>query len=286
MWINDWIPTLERWKRGYELRVGDIIFDGSGNPQPIKELVTSNEIISRVNIGDGSYIDTHKGELLKVGDRCASHINKDRTHFINISELDNISINTIAGTPKHYVANIDTVNYVNQNLNIPPYILGCLIGNAQKRHKDNEILRNSVDGDGKIPEIYRTAPLRDRKELLAGIMDTNGIFDAGKNSSAFGTNNPLLALDLRELICSLGGTAYIKERNGTGTKYFSYFALPFNPFKDNDREYSKWSYYKSKKYKPLDSIIVLDELETVIPLIRGDEYLQGRWYITKRYEAS
>ena len=283
MWINDWIPTLEKWKRGYELRVGDIIFNGEGNPVPILELLENTQTIKRINIEDGSYIDSHKGEYIKVGRRFSFTKNKDNSEFIDINAHDNFSINNTLNIPLFYVYKCNIPNYVNQFLKIDPYVLGCLIGNAQFNTKDNEILINSVDINGKIPETYRTAPMEDRKMLLLGMMDTNGSFNSIRRMNSFVTNNPLLAIDIHELISSLGGTCYRTEKSGYGKKYYLFFVLQDPPFLQNYKEKDKWVYYKPKDYKSLDSIINLDKLETIIPIVRGSEYLQGKWYITKKY---
>ena len=283
MWINDWIPTLEKWKRGYELRIGDVIFNGEGNPTPILELRESVCTIKRINIEDGTYIDCHKGEFIKVGRRFSITKNKDNSEFINVNSHDNFSINNSLNVPLFYVYKCNIPKYVNQFLNIEPYVLGCLIGNAQLKRKDNEILVENIDKDGKIPEIYRTAPIDDRKMLLSGIMDTNGTFNSVRHMNSFRTNNPLLAIDIHELILSLGGTCYRTENSRSDMKYFLFFILPYPPFLQNNKEKNKWVYNKTKDYKTLNNIINLDKLETVIPIVKENEYLQGKWYITKKH---
>ena len=118
------------------------------------------------------------------------------------------------------------------------------------------------------------------------MLDTNGIFNLDRHTNSFGTDNPILAIHIHELICSLGGTCVRSEERGAGKKYFLYFCLTFNPFKQKLREYDKWYYDKQKDYKSLDSIVELEKLETIIPIVRGGEYLQGRWYISKKYEKN
>lgn len=77
-----------------------------------------------------------------------------------------------------------------------------------KPHKQNRIVAairelglkvNSCDKF--IPSIYKTASIHDRKELLAGLIDTDGTFNE------YCTNSDRLASDFIWLVRSLGGTA-------------------------------------------------------------------------------
>jgi hypothetical protein len=64
-----------------------------------------------------------------------------------------------------------------------------------------------------IPDIYRYNSVETRIAILQGLFDTDG--HAGKNGVTFvefTTTSKLLAEDVREIVQSLGGTTYIKEK--------------------------------------------------------------------------
>lgn len=62
-----------------------------------------------------------------------------------------------------------------------------------------------------IPDQYKYGSIEQRLELIKGLMDTDGYNDRGKNAE-YATVSEQLALDVREVLQSLGYTAKIKER--------------------------------------------------------------------------
>lgn len=66
-----------------------------------------------------------------------------------------------------------------------------------------------------IPEIYKYSNIADRLALLRGLMDTDGCVKANGECS-YTTTSKQLALDVIELVQSLGGRALLRERNKVG----------------------------------------------------------------------
>lgn len=62
-----------------------------------------------------------------------------------------------------------------------------------------------------IPAAYQTAPIVDRWQLLRGLMDTDGTVDTRGNAS-FTTVSRQLAVDVQQLVWSLGGVCTITNR--------------------------------------------------------------------------
>jgi hypothetical protein len=81
-----------------------------------------------------------------------------------------------------------------------------------------------------IPSAYFTSSVQQRKDLLAGLLDSDGT--CSTNKAKFATGSYALALDIILLIRSLGGIASLSSslRNGE-TEYTVLFRTPFNPFK-------------------------------------------------------
>lgn len=103
-----------------------------------------------------------------------------------------------------------------------------------------------------IPEPYKMASIRQRIDLLSGLMDTDGTIDKD-GSMEYDTTSKRLAEDVVWLVRSLGGVSFIK---GTIKKTFYYspervkimgkdcyrvtLKLPFNPFHVESKS-ARWS---------------------------------------------
>jgi hypothetical protein len=98
-----------------------------------------------------------------------------------------------------------------------------------------------------IPDIYMLGDIEQRKELLAGLLDTDG-YITPKGSIVFTTVSRRLADQVVELVNTLGGVAKLRskkcfykkgnERIECQLAYNLYIKLPFNPFtlpKKSDR---------------------------------------------------
>jgi hypothetical protein len=83
-------------------------------------------------------------------------------------------------------------------------------------------------GPGKlVPDRYKLAKTSDRLSLLQGLMDTDG--SASDGYAAFFTSSVRLAADVRFLVQSLGGLAYLNvkpDRRGHRDQYAIQIALP------------------------------------------------------------
>ena len=90
-----------------------------------------------------------------------------------------------------------------------------------------------------IPDIYMLGDIEQRKELLAGLLDTDG-YITPNGSIIFTTVSHRLAEQVIELVNSLGGVAKIKSKKCAYKKegvkidcqvaYNLYLKIPFNPF--------------------------------------------------------
>ena len=67
-----------------------------------------------------------------------------------------------------------------------------------------------------IPNLYKFSSIEDRIELLRGLMDTDGTVKEKTGEASYTTTSKQLALDVIELVKSLGGRSIIRERNRIG----------------------------------------------------------------------
>jgi hypothetical protein len=77
-------------------------------------------------------------------------------------------------------------------------------------------LENKKSNDKFIPDLYKFSSIDDRIELLRGLMDTDGTVKDKTGEASYTTTSKQLALDVIELVKSLGGRSTIRERNRIG----------------------------------------------------------------------
>lgn len=101
-----------------------------------------------------------------------------------------------------------------------------------------------VSGEKFIPKPYLQSDRQQRRELLAGLMDTDG--SCIKNRTVFHTTSSQLARDVKELVQSLGGIAIIHRYDRTeeskAPEYQVNLRTTFCPFSDGC--------YKAEAWKP------------------------------------
>lgn len=123
--------------------------------------------------------------------------------------------------------------------NCPRYNIVKSIGNASYRNSYITEFKNlnlNIHGNEKfIPEIYKLGSIEQRKELLKGLMDSDGSISKRGNKIQYSTNSKQLAEDVSELVFSLGGIAKVKsyERNKFDKKTIEYrvvIQIDFCPF--------------------------------------------------------
>lgn len=272
---TDWIPTLEKWKTGAELTKNDILFDENGNPNPIIELIHDRLPIKKVLLDDGTEIICHDKELL--------YVNNIRTNLHAIYNPSTISIKNYKDvklkvtkdmTNAFCINQTKCLNYINQNLEYDPYILGCLIGNSQKDPKSEQTIID-LFGEYKIPEKYLTAKEGNRLKLLSGMMDTNGIFNKGFKNCEFRFKKPDLVQDFKTLCRSLGYPIKTKEFQGRRFNYSCFFNPMVNPFIESDEKYD--FFYKNMKTQiRITAILEIGVDDVVIPVTKNSKYYQGK----------
>jgi phosphate starvation-inducible protein PhoH len=64
-----------------------------------------------------------------------------------------------------------------------------------------------------IPDLYKFSSIEDRIELLRGLMDTDGTVNEKTGEASYTTTSKQLALDVIDLVKSLGGRSILRERN-------------------------------------------------------------------------
>lgn len=95
-------------------------------------------------------------------------------------------------------------------------------------------------GHKTIPDLYMRSSILQRLDLLRGLMDTDGSWNALRNMAVFTSMDKALAVSVRELALSLGERAVLHTVNGTGFgKSFVCWRVTWNPQNYNPFELTR-----------------------------------------------
>lgn len=147
--------------------------------------------------------------------------------------------------------------------------------------------------DKTIPDEYLMASIDDRIALLQGIMDSDGTCDK-EGRAAFCTGNLDLAIQVRDLVFSLGGHCSIYTRSPIYTKLstgekkrgslsfrVSNISLDFNPFTKTFKA-GRYKVKHCRKGYKVNSIEPVKPQETVCISVTAPSelYIAGDWIVT------
>lgn len=138
-----------------------------------------------------------------------------------------------------------------------------------------------------IPALYMRASIKDRLELLRGLMDTDGTVSKDRATSAyFCSTSKELALQVQELVWSLGGKSSIRDRITSYTykgvkksgrvsyRVGVFFYTPsMNPF-NLSRKSNRWEPTLSRNIrKYIDRVELIGEHEAQCIMVDSDSHL-------------
>ncbi|MCX4096400.1 replicative DNA helicase [Nocardia sp. alder85J] len=234
------LPTPTGWTTMGDIAVGDELLDAHGRPTRV---VAATEILPdrpcyEVEFSDGTVIVADEQHQWLTETRASRRSAQQATSGIGRSRNQRTcaAVRTtaeIAATLRcetadrrinHSVVNTEPLQLPEQDLLVPPYTLGAWLGDgtsaaAQPTTADPEIVaRIEAEGAGSvqprlrtldvlgnkhIPARYLRSSERQRRALLAGLLDTDGtVTRAG--SVQFSVTARRLAQDVEELIVGLG----------------------------------------------------------------------------------
>ena len=218
------LPTPEGWTTMGEVAVGDRLLGADGRPTRVvgaTEVMTDRRCYEVV-FSDGSTIvaDAEHGWLTeapgsRVSVKTTEHIARTLCHRRASLRRSN-----------HRVRNTAALTLPPAQLPLAPYALGSWLGDGhsaasritsaqpeiamylsaeEPRHSGVQTALRTLGvlGDKHVPAAYLRASERQRRELLAGLLDTDGTVTAG-GSVRLVVASQRLAMDTRELVVSLG----------------------------------------------------------------------------------
>lgn len=135
--INSMIPTPSGWKRAGNIHVNDTIFDKDGNPTRVLGVFPQGELdVYRVTLRDGRTVDCSADHLWYVGRKCHG-----RMKWENLTVAEMLEKGVLVPASKRYPNKKNTTRFFvpqsgcvqypyNNNQEMPPYALGCFLGDG------------------------------------------------------------------------------------------------------------------------------------------------------------
>ncbi len=236
------LPTPAGWTTMGEVQVGDWLIGADGKPTQVvaaTEVMTGRPCYA-LSFDDGAAVvadaehgwltDTHASRKSELAARVTHSRQLNRRTFASVKTTSEIAATIRSRTDgrlNHSVPVAKALQVVPRELPLPPYVLGVWLGDgtsaaAHFTSADPEIamfveaectsrydsvqavLREmGVLGNKHIPIEYLRASEVQRRELLAGLLDTDGTVMA-TGSVQFSVTSLRLAEDFQELVVSLG----------------------------------------------------------------------------------
>lgn len=208
--------------------------------------------------------------------------------FTNIDQcvLDRVNNLLPDGDSMKQIGDTITYNIKNstQNRNEKGYPIPCMT-----LSKIREYGLDVTSKDKFIPHKYLYSTVENRLELLKGLMDTDGYCSGGY--SEFTTTSEQLALDVVELIRSLGGRVTVNEKVGSYKKddvkrecskvYRLTFNMELNPFYCS-RKREVFKPRKVRKHKYIAQISLVGKEECQCIMVDNPRHL----YVTDGYNVT
>ncbi|MDH6134589.1 replicative DNA helicase [Kitasatospora sp. MAA4] len=230
------LPTPTGWTTMGEVQPGDYLLDATGKPTRV---VAATEVMTgrpcyEMSFDDGTTViadadhqwltDTRASR--KSAQAAAAGYNRTQRTFASVKTTKEIAgtlhCDTADQRTNHSVQNAAPLDLPHRDLPVPPYTLGAWLGDGHSKaarltSADPEIVQRVADegfeihpvgasislGNKHIPQEYLRSSVAQRRELLAGLLDTDGTV-TNTGSVQFAVTSRALAEGFRELVLSLG----------------------------------------------------------------------------------
>lgn len=226
------VHTPSGWKRMGELQVGESVSIPAGGSARVSGVFPQGKLpIYRITFADDRSTEACGEHLWEVHH---NHLNGKKT--IEISEVGvvgsrNLTTERVLGLLPLVIESGGSlsvrlprpVEMPKQSVPLLPYLLGVFLADAlafsQQLGKECgresaqlalvELSLDGVAGEFKfVPESYKNASIDQRRQLLCGLMDTDGVV-CPDGSVSLTTTSQRLAEDIQYLVRSLGGIASV-----------------------------------------------------------------------------
>ncbi|MFJ9414971.1 replicative DNA helicase [Streptomyces sp. NPDC101227] len=227
------LPTPSGWTTMGEVKPGDYLLDATGKPTRV---VAATEVMTgrpcyEMSFDDGTTVIADADHQWLTDTRAARRSaqaadvghsgSRDQRNFASVKTTKEIAATLHCHTAErrnnHSVENAAALELPHRDLPVAPYTLGAWLGDGQREAAGlQDALRNmGLLGKAHIPQEYLRSAVAQRRELLAGFVDTHGAVTS-TGSVQFTVTNKALAEGLCELVVSLGQRCDMRAERITG----------------------------------------------------------------------
>lgn len=171
---------------------------------------------------------------------------------------------------------------------------GYVVSGSEKDHRGDaycvkvteglhrDLRENNLLGNKHVPAIYLRGSIEQRRQLLAGLMDSDGCIDKSRGQAKFCSTSEILADAVYEFAVSLGETPcrYSNEAKGFGVTTIAHWVewRPTSPCVTLPRKAANLKPRKLTPYRSISSIERIDSVPTKCIAVTSPSrtYLAGR----------
>lgn len=236
------VPTLVGWTTHGELKVGDEVMHPSGRPVRVVDVLGSDYATIRLHFSNGDHVDVHpRHEWTLWRD---NKLRTMETQEIITEPLTRGEISKRGGGYRYHLPHVSCLQFADADLPIDPYTLGLWLGDGRSSgayithaagdryeyaypvssswtHPATGAVSDYLGGgfltalrsagllnNKHIPGAYLRASERQRRALLAGLIDSDGYVPNRGQQVTFDNTNKRLIDGLAELLRTLGYNAH------------------------------------------------------------------------------
>ena len=272
--LNQKVLTPDGWRKMGEISVGDYVIGPDGTPtKVIAESPVKDVPLYKVRTRDGREVLCNDGHLWTVeipSNSPGKLVTKTTEELAAMYKSERFDKRSGKEYTEHrvFLPNPNAIEFETKDVPVDPYLLGFWLGDGDKAAgaittADKEVIetlthrghtvrkwssqyRYGVCGllkglkeagvwkNKHIPQIYLEGDVDQRKELLAGLLDSDGSVQADGLPVFYNTDLTLVN-GVVDLVRSLGGTATVSKYKGKGfgkevDAYSVSIRVSFNPF--------------------------------------------------------
>ena len=266
--VSSLIPTPNGFKRMGDIVKGDVVFDMHGKPvEVLNTFPHKNKDIYEITLNDGTKVRCGLEHLWYVRNK---NWKDKRWEVLSLEEIMKLGLQDKKRN-KWLIPTIQPVEYEEKIFLINPYRFGISIG------------------DGVIPEEYKISSIKQRKELLMGLMDVNGCISKNGKGIFFLTLSKKLAEDVCELVFSLGGIAKMRDcKHKDSITYKVSIELNFCPFKNEAKKQKYNPTFRKKHNRFIQSVELIGKEDAQCIYVDSPEhtYATGKHYVVTHNTTS
>jgi len=238
------VPTPTGWTKHGDLHPGDWVIHPSGQPTQVVEVHRPAAATMRVHFSDHSHVDVHPAHEWTVHDRGTGATKTVETRYLRAVNLSHGTPGRRGHKYRFHLPHREAFDLPTTTLTVDPYTLGVWLGDgstskaaithhpddtyvlpypesAQCVHPTTGIVTTYYRGGMRtalrelgvlhakhIPAAYLRASERQRRDLLAGLIDTDGHVSSS-GQVVFDNANADLVRSVAELLRTLGYRAHV-----------------------------------------------------------------------------